>query len=197
MKWFQMDADMPSDPRIRSILEKFGNAGIGALVRLWCFIADHGNRPGWSIDSHGKPFETATLVEATGLTESEYHNLVQKLVENGHFQKTPFLKRGLIVIPAMSKRASNYEKLRRRRLGAHSTSNRRQENKTIQDSTKIARPRARSLRSPGVAAPQTEHGRSGSHCAHAPRCDTFTACIQRTISEARAERERHAQKRQS
>ena len=81
MNWFQLDSDTPGDPRIRYILEKFGNSGLGALLRLWCFIADHGKRPGWGIDSHGKPFKKAILVQATGLTDQEYTDLTLELAE--------------------------------------------------------------------------------------------------------------------
>jgi hypothetical protein len=189
MKWFQMDADTPSDPRIRAVLARFGNAGLGALLRLWCFVADHGNKPGVSIDSQGKPFPTATLVEATGLTPRTYRDLMTALADSGHIQKSPFRKSGLIVIPAMSKRASNYEKYQRRRHDNDASSKRRKQDSTVQDSTYNARGRAGERGSPGPAA------RSGTHCAHDPRCDTFTACIQRTITEARAER--HAEKRES
>jgi len=34
--------------------------------------------------------------------------------------------------------------------------------------------------------------RSGSICPHAPRCETRHACVDRTLTEARAERERHS-----
>lgn len=193
MKWFQLDADMPSDPRIRALIARFGNAGLGALVRLWCFVADHGTKPGVSIDSQGKPFPKPTLVEASGLTEPKYMDLMRACSDLGHIEKKSFTQRGLIVIPAMSRRASDYEKRRIRRVSGHSSANRPVQYKTVQDSTNNARGRASSRRSPD--APAAQNGRSGSHCAHDPRCDTFTACIQRTITEARQERSAHAEKR--
>lgn len=198
MKWIQLDADTPSDPRMREVIERMANQGFGGLIRIWCFIADHGKRPGWSIDSRGKPFTKATLRQAAGLSSQEFDELMQILVENGHVRKQPWETAELVIIPAMSKRASDYEKRRVRTLSGHSPKNVRQENKTVQDSTRQrAGARERSLRSPAGAS-GGPNGRSGSHCAHNPRCDTFAACIQRTILEAREERSRRdAQKRKS
>ena len=183
MKWFQLDADMPHDPKIQSILEKFGNSGLGALIRLFCFVADHGKRPGWSIDSRGKPFEKATLVQAMGITHHEFTKIMSEGTQNGLFKKNAFSKAGLVVIPAMASRASNYEKRRVRTLAAHSPANRRQQDSTVQDKTKTrARARHGELRSP------VSSGTTGSFCGHTPRCDSFRACTERTIAEARRQR---------
>lgn len=186
MDWFQLDTDMPDDPRIREVIQRMGNEGLGALVRIWCFVGNHGIRPGISLDRNRRPLQKQALIEASGLPKQKFSDLMAILGENGHIQKNRFLKKGVIVIPAMSKRASNYEKRRVRTLAAHTSANGRQQNKTIQNN-KETRASARE-----VASPTRTNTRSGSHCAHEPRCATFTACIQRTITEAR-----HAQKRES
>lgn len=193
MDWFQLDTDMPDDPRIREVITRMGNEGLGGLVRIWCFVGNHGIRPGISLDRNRRPLQKQALIDASGLPKQKFSDLMAILGENGHIKKNRFLKQGVIVIPAMASRASNYEKRRVRTLDAHSTANRRQQNKTKQDN-KDTRASARgSLRSPG---PNSGHNpRTGAHCAHEPRCATFTDCIQRTITEARAERERHAGKR--
>jgi hypothetical protein len=109
MKWFQVDSDTPHDPKMRAVLRELGAAGFGGLVLLWCHIADHGTRrPGFSIDSQGKPMPIPDLVDATRLTLDQFDRLVAVCLETGHFMLGPWQAKKVIAIPAMARRADFY-----------------------------------------------------------------------------------------
>lgn len=111
MKWFQLDSDMPQDPRIQDVLLTQGNAGLGALLRLWCFIATHGRkRIGWSLDSRGQPIPRPVLLSATGLNSDEFELLLSTLAQNGHIIRQQWERKSVVAIPAMSKRGDTYSK---------------------------------------------------------------------------------------
>lgn len=114
MKWFQVDSDTPNDSRIRAVRRELGAAGVGGLFLLWCYVADHGKRPGRSIDTAGQPFPVEDLQEASGLDQVTFSRLVTICVESGHFKKDAWVDRKEIVIPAMRRRADTYTKRRRR-----------------------------------------------------------------------------------
>lgn len=160
MKWFQVDADTPNDPRIREVLRELGAEGIGALFLLWCHIADHGTRrPGWSLDSLGRPLAEADLMAASTLTESNWRKLTSICTSSGHFQKSPWVKRKVIAIPAMAKRADTYTK-RNIRSGVEQGSNGVRTNfvyKTVQDKT-------------------VQDREKPWRCPHDPRCAHRAAC---------------------
>lgn len=108
MKWFQVDSDTPNDPRIRAVTRELGAQGMGGLFLLWCFIADHGTKPGRSIDSSGRPFPIADLQDASKLAKSEFDRLVALCTDSGHFKKDAWDERQEIIIPAMRRRADTY-----------------------------------------------------------------------------------------
>lgn len=110
MKWFQVDSDTPNDPRIRAVARELGAAGIGGLFLVWCFIADHGQKPGRSIDSSGRPFPKKDLQEASRLQENDFDRLIEICTDSGHFKKDVWDERQEIVIPAMRRRADTYTK---------------------------------------------------------------------------------------
>lgn len=108
MKWFQVDSDTPNDPRMRAVTRELGAEGMGALFLLWCYIADHGGKPGRSVDSTGRPFPVEDLYEASKLDREKFDRLMVICVESGHFKKDSWIKRKLVVIPAMESRADFY-----------------------------------------------------------------------------------------
>jgi hypothetical protein len=174
MKWFQLDSDTPDDPRIRAVLARFGNAGLGALLRLWCFVANHGKRPGQSVDSDGRKIPKPVLVEATGLSEAEFDALLLLLSENGHIVELIWRKKGIVEIPAMRRRVDTYTK----RVFEHSS------NKVLystrQDSTNSTPlPPLKGGRPSRAALQLAKERRARVHggCPHDPRCSSYAACI--------------------
>jgi hypothetical protein len=144
MRWFQLDSDTPEDPKIQDILATFGNAGFGALVRLWCFTAKHGARPGWTIDSRGRPIRRSFLVAATGLSDRDFDLLIGQSREN-KLVNVRMTKRGPVFwFPAMSRRTDEYTKKVVRTMSGQSPDNVRQQYITRQDKVikNSARPRA-------------------------------------------------------
>lgn len=112
MKWFQLDSDMPHDPRIRAVVRALGVEGLGALTCLWCHVARHGDVPGRAVDSAGRPLRLADLQEATQLDGGKFAQLVEVCVESGHFDPDVWARQQTIWIPAMFKRADRYAKRR-------------------------------------------------------------------------------------
>jgi hypothetical protein len=108
MKWFQLDADAPDDPKVRAVVRALGPAGFGALVGLWCHVARHGRRPGQGVDSHGAPFPVDDLVAASMLPADQFTTLIDVCTRSGHFRRDAWdLYRGLW-IPAMERRGDQY-----------------------------------------------------------------------------------------
>ena len=119
MKWFQLDSTTPHDPRIRDVLLKMGNTGLGALLRLWCFVADQGRkRIGWSLDARGLPIPLSVVQDATGLDDENFRILLSTCANNGHIVRQQLERpEPVIVIPAMSKRGDTYTKrVKKRRV---------------------------------------------------------------------------------
>jgi hypothetical protein len=185
MRWFQVDAGMPTDPKIRGVLHRFGNEGLGMLIRLWCFVAAHGTkRPGWSLDSLGKPIDKAVLVEATGTTEKKFDDLLRECTRNGHVKKIPYLKRGVIVFPAMSRRADTYTQRRVRTNFEHSSNKVRVQDSTSTSTRQVHKtplpPFAKGGRPPTRAQLKFAKERRAKvygGCPHDPRCESFESCV--------------------
>ena len=110
MKWFQLDADTPDDPKIRAVIRALGVQGFGGLVGLWCHIAKHGRVPGYGVDSRGAPLPLDDLRAATGLSPAEFLELVAVCTRTGHFRKDIWVSQQAIWIPAMERRADRYSK---------------------------------------------------------------------------------------
>lgn len=186
MKWIQLDSDTIYDPKIQDVLIKFGNAGFGALVRLWLVVSRQGKgKPGVSVDSGGKPLPKPQLLAAVGVTEPEFDAIVETLCVNNHINAEKWRQEGIVESPAMARRADTYTK-RSKYLRTVFDDFSVHTKQTNIPNKQRAGAREGSLRSPG---PSARTG-SGSHCAHDPRCATFKACIARTITEARRAKKR-------
>jgi Domain of unknown function (DUF4373) len=180
MRWFQVDSDAPNDPKIRAVLERFGNAGFGALVRLWCFIASHGKQPGQSIDATGRKIPKQFLVDATGLSEPDFDDLLRELVRTNHVQKGKWRKNKIVEFPAMRRRADTYTK----RVFEHSSNNVRvhtiPNNKTpLPPFTKGGLRVTRAQ----LKAAETRRNRVYGGCPHTPRCAKSADCVRELALE--------------
>lgn len=124
MKWFKVDSDTPNDPKIQAVIAEFGNAGLGMLFRLWCYVAAHGTKePGLSCDSQGRRIDRAALARSTGGTDEEFDRLAALLARTDHISKKRWKANGVLFFPAMSKRADVYSQRRVRTLSAQSAKN--------------------------------------------------------------------------
>ena len=186
MKWFQVDADTPNDPKIRTLVRELGAEGVGGLFLVWCHIADHGERkPGWSVDSAGHPIPEDVLIDVSTLDHAKWDQMIAILLKTGHMLRSPWEKRRIIALPAMSRRADTYTKRTYRKNVAPSSKDVRrmfvykqtnkQTNKQVQANGGIATPR---LHPPSANA-------RNSVCPHKPRCSTRHACIERTLAAGR------------
>ena len=108
MKWFQLDSDMPDDPKIRAVARALGVEGIGGLVGVWCHVAKHGRRPGQGIDSRGAALPLDDLIAASLLAPDKFHALIDVCTRTGHFRRDAWERHRGIWIPAMERRADRY-----------------------------------------------------------------------------------------
>jgi hypothetical protein len=190
VKWFQLDSDTPNDPKVAMVIRQMGPAGFGALVLLWCHIADHGARPGWSITSKGKPMPEAELVDATHLTSAEFSQLVTICIESGHFLRKPWLTRAVIAIPAMASRADTYTRRRVRTVFEPTSNKVGQSSSTTQHNTNKQIPPVVPLKGGRITreerriAERIRENRNG--CKHHPPCETAAACVDRIVFEVRS-----------
>lgn len=201
MKWFQVDADTPGDPKIKAVVRELGPAGMGALFFLWCHIADHGTRrAGWSLNSLGHPIPVAELQEVSRLTESEFIKLTTICTSTGHWLKRPWDMRQVIAIPAMTRRADTYTKRQMRRGGEVSSNNGRSnfDNSTVQTvHTKKNPPTPLSAK--GGAPPRlTRHelkdartilNQRFGRCEHEPECAGTQVCVRAIALERKLKAE--------
>jgi Lin1244/Lin1753-like, N-terminal len=108
MKWFQLDSDMPQDPKIRAVIRALGPAGVGGLVGIWCHVARHGSYPGRAVDSRGHPLALEELQEASLLPDDQFQSLLDICLRTGHFQRAAWEQSRGIWIPAMERRGDTY-----------------------------------------------------------------------------------------
>lgn len=111
MKWFRMDSDTPSHPTSRRVIRNLGNAGFGALVRLWCFTAQFGKlEAGRCVDSDGDPIPQEDLIDACGLESDDFDALVAILLFTKCIDRDAWEKKGEMKFPGMMSRADTYTK---------------------------------------------------------------------------------------
>jgi len=110
VKWFQLDSDMPHDPKIRAVTRALGPAGLGGLTGVWCHVAKHGCYPGRALDRDDQPLPLDDLAAASLLSDDQFQQLVDICVRTGHFQREAWQRSRGIWIPAMERRADTYTK---------------------------------------------------------------------------------------
>lgn len=141
VKWFQLDSDAPEDPRIDFIVQQFAvpNQALGALLRIWCYVADKGQEPGVGVNGTGQPFPL-THVAAKGRESVQFTKiLLDQCAEQGHIDQQRWANEGVIVFPAMVNRGDTYTKRKRKQKRPSKGSVRRvfeQSPATVQDSTR-------------------------------------------------------------
>jgi hypothetical protein len=204
MKWFQLDSDTPDDPKIRTVKKQCGLAGFGALVNLWCFVAKHGRRrPGWSLDTTGRPIDKSFLVDASELSVDEFDLLLSVLARNGHISAPQWKNRRVLVFPAMSRRVDDYTRKRLRSNSGHTPDNVRQQDNTVHNNSNKNphTPLKGGSRSGVIRADRTRAAaflkNNFGRCPHDPRCGSSTACRARlaaAFADERIDAERHALK---
>ena len=118
MLWYKMDSNFPENRTARRVSRKLGNAGLGGLVRLFCFAAGHGKdpaSPGRCVDSDLEPIPREDLVEASGLPEADFDALIETCVSTKCVDGA-WAESGELNFPGMLKRADEYAAKVMRRL---------------------------------------------------------------------------------
>lgn len=122
MKWFQVDSDTPDDPKIKAVIRRGlagatwvagspsgGQAAAGALLLLWCYVANHGGGdPGVGVGSDGEPLPLNEMADELLFdSQADLERFLDFLAEKRHIDPDAWTRR-LVVLPAMSKRADAY-----------------------------------------------------------------------------------------
>lgn len=118
MKWFQVDSDTPNDPKIKAIIRAGlptpagGQAAAGALLLLWCYIADHGSGvPGEGVDGNGLPLPLSEMAdECLFDQEAQLATWLDFLAVKRHIDPERWAANKTVVLPAMRTRADSYAK---------------------------------------------------------------------------------------
>ena len=120
MLWFKLDSNAMEGRTFKRVHRRLGNAGVGALIRLFCFSAGHGkdpSSPGRCVDSDLEPIPREDLVEASGLSDEDFDALIETCVSTKCVDGA-WAERGELNFPGMLKRADEYAAKVMRRLAA-------------------------------------------------------------------------------
>lgn len=125
MKWFQVDSDTPDDPKIKAVIRRGlagapwvsdrpngGQAAAGALLLLWCYVANHGGGdPGIGVDSDGQPLPLGEMADELLFdTQADLERFLDFLADKRAIDPDTWTNQRLVVLPAMAKRADAYAK---------------------------------------------------------------------------------------
>lgn len=108
VRWLEVDTGLEDDARMSRILRQFGNAGLGALVRTWLFIARRGARPGSAVDASGDPFDLPQLAKRAGTSVPYFRKLMEFAAKVGHIDRDLWEAKGVVHFPALARRSEKY-----------------------------------------------------------------------------------------
>jgi hypothetical protein len=120
MLWFKFDSNAMEGRTFKRVARRLGNAGVGGLLRLFCFSAGHGKdptSPGRCVDSDLEPIPREDLVEASGLSEEDFDALIETCVSTKCVDGA-WADRGELNFPGMLSRCDEYAAKVMRRLAA-------------------------------------------------------------------------------
>lgn len=107
--WFSVATNVARDDRIGRVLNRFGNAGLGALLRLWAHVAEQGARPGVGVNSDGTPFDEKNLAKATGVSRKYLRELLGIAAKSGHIDRVSWEAKGIVIFPALARRLKAHD----------------------------------------------------------------------------------------
>jgi hypothetical protein len=111
MRWFKMDSDTPHHRVSKRVMKHLGVHGFGSMILLWCYAAAYGRditSPGRCVDTDLEPIPKEDLIDASGLTEEGFDQLMAILFETKTIDMAAWTDRGELAFPGMSKRADEY-----------------------------------------------------------------------------------------
>jgi hypothetical protein len=116
VKWFQVDSDTPDDPKIKAVIRRGlpaangGQAAAGALLLLWCYVANHGGgEPGVGLNSDGQPLPLGEMADELLFdSQADLERFLDFLAEKRHIEPDRWATDKVVVLPAMAKRADAY-----------------------------------------------------------------------------------------
>lgn len=95
-------------------------AAAGALLLLWCYVANHGGGdPGVGVDSDGQPLPLGEMADELLFdTQADLERFLDFLAEKRAIEPTAWAEQRMVMLPAMAKRADAYAKSKGRAKAA-------------------------------------------------------------------------------
>jgi hypothetical protein len=116
VKWFQVDGDTPNDPKMKALIRRglapnAGQAAIGAVFLLWCFVAWHGEgEPGEGVRHGGQALDLQDMAdECLFDSVDQLKVFLDHLAERGHIDAERW-RGGVVFLPAMHRRGVTYQR---------------------------------------------------------------------------------------
>ena len=111
MKWFKLDSATPNHPVSRRVIKEMGTEGFGAMILLWCYVAQYGrDLPGRCVDSDGDPIPKDILVDVSTLTEEGFDRLINILYACKSIDQDAWDVRQELFLKGMRSRGDAYAK---------------------------------------------------------------------------------------
>jgi hypothetical protein len=123
IKWFQLDSDAPNDPRLKAIRRRGvepnrEQSAVGALVLLWCYVANQGaSEPGLGVQRNGEPLDLELMaVECFFDSPSQLTDFLDYAAQVGHIHQRLWTEKRIVFLPAMWERVSAYYRSKARKM---------------------------------------------------------------------------------
>jgi hypothetical protein len=112
MKWFQMYSNMPNHGACSRIRTDLGTEGFGALVLLYCYVAQYGSdeEPGLAVDADGEPMSKQIMMDVSTLDEEKFTRLLDIMCTYKLIHPTRWKVDGCLFIKDMRNRSDRYAK---------------------------------------------------------------------------------------
>jgi len=108
VRWIEDDVNVDSDPKIERLLRKFGNQGLGVLVRLWTLVARKGARPGLAVDTNDEPFDLEYMARQAGTSPGYLRRLLDEAAKGGHIDRDRWKAKELVLFPSLARRSQKF-----------------------------------------------------------------------------------------
>lgn len=116
LSWFPVDIHVRNDPKIRAVRTKYGPAGLGYLLGLWSYVATEGSKtdPGVGLDSTGQALNLDVMGADLGFASTDELRAFLDYLAGVGLTDADAWSQGFVVLPAMRKRLSVYQKTKGR-----------------------------------------------------------------------------------
>jgi hypothetical protein len=119
VKWFQMPVHKLAEPVCRRTIRRLGNEGLGALFRLYHWTLEAGKdqfQRGRAVNAHGDPYAVEDALDACGLAEAAFDQLIEILIDTDEIDAKAWYERHELHFRWLDTATDEYTKRRNRKL---------------------------------------------------------------------------------